>query len=98
MNCFGPFKRSLSDLQICDSDSFTSLHFEKKCPTELRGMPPNLDVMIERPDHVVAIESKCTEYLRPHTARFSASYETKSSTRVVRKLLVSGDAAAEEGA
>ena len=41
------------------------------------GMPPNLDVMIERPDHVVAIESKCTEYLRPHTARFSASYETK---------------------
>ena len=77
VNCFGPFKRSLSDLQICDSDSFTSLHFEKKCPTGLRGTPPNLDVMIERPDHVVAIESKCTEYLRQHTAWFSASYETK---------------------
>ena len=33
VNCFGPFKRHLSDLQICGTEGLTSLHFEKKCPT-----------------------------------------------------------------
>lgn len=77
VNCFGPFKRRLSELRVCGSEGFTSLRFEKKCPTGLKGTPPNLDVVIERPDHVVAIESKCTEHLSTHTARFTASYETR---------------------
>ena len=77
VNCFGPFKRRLSELRICGSAGFTSLLFEKKCPTGLQGTPPNLDVVIERPGCVVAIESKCTEYLSKHTARFSVSYETR---------------------
>ncbi len=34
-------------------------------------------MVIERPDHVVAIESKCTEYLSTHIVRFSAAYETR---------------------
>ena len=34
-------------------------------------------MLVERADRVVAIESKCTEYLSSHTARFSASYETR---------------------
>lgn len=76
VNCFAPFKRHLSDLQVCDDRDFASLHFEKKCPTGLGGTPPNLDVLIEKADHVVGIESKCTEYLSRHTARFSTSYET----------------------
>ena len=77
VNCFGPFKRHLSDLQICGTEGLTSLHFEKKCPTGLRGTPPNLDLLTEHTDHIVAIESKCTEYLSPHPADFSTSYETK---------------------
>ena len=76
VNCFGPFKRKLSDLRVCGSDGFTSLRFEKKCPTGLRGTPPNIDVLMERADSVVAIESKCTEYLSRTTARFSRSYKT----------------------
>lgn len=76
VNCFGPFKRNLSDLRVCGAEGFTSLCFEKKCPTGLHGTPPNLDVLMERADRVVAIESKCTEYLSPHTARFSMSYRT----------------------
>ena len=38
----------------------------------VRGTPPNLDVLLERSDRVVAIESKCTEHLSAHTARFSS--------------------------
>ena len=33
-------------------------------------------MLTERADRVVVIESKCTEYLTPHTARFSQSYRT----------------------
>ena len=77
VNCFGPFKRRLSDLRVCGSEGFTSLRFEKKCPTGLKGTSPNLDVLIERADRVVAIESKCTEHLSTHTARFAASYEIR---------------------
>ena len=77
VNCFGPFKRNLSDLRICGAEGSTALRFEEKCPTGLRGTPPNLDVFMERKDRVVAIESKCTEYLSPHTARFSTSYLTR---------------------
>ena len=77
VNCFGPFKRHLSNLQICGTEGFTSLHFEKKCPTGLVGTPPNLDVLADHADHIVAIESKCTEFLSSHTARFKTSYVTK---------------------
>lgn len=76
VNCFGPFKRHLSDLRLRGVDGFTKLYFEKKCPIGVRGTPPNLDVLIERADSVIAIESKCTEYFSPHAARFSASYQT----------------------
>ena len=72
VNCFAPFRRSPSHLHLCGTEGFTSLHFEKKCPTGLRGTPPNLDVLASRSDRVVAIESKCTEYLSPTAARFQA--------------------------
>ena len=42
----------------------------------VRGTPPNLDVLLERSDRVVATESKCTEHLSAHTARFSSAYLT----------------------
>lgn len=76
MNCFGPFKRNHSDLRVCGSEGFTCLRFERRGPTGLHGTPPNLDVLMERAGRVVAVESKCTEYLSPHTARFSPSYRT----------------------
>ena len=74
VNCFAPFKRNLVDLRVCGAEGVSSLHFEAKCPTGLRGTPPNLDVLLERDDRVVAIESKCLEYLSRHTAEFSPAY------------------------
>ena len=64
-------------MQICGTEGFKSLHLEKKCPTGLRGTLPHLDVLTEHADHIVAIESKCTEYLSFPSAEFSTSYETK---------------------
>ena len=74
VNCFAPFKRKLLELRLCGLEDFSSLRFEAKCPTGLRGEPPNLDVVLERGERVVAVESKCTEHLLPHVADFAPSY------------------------
>ena len=48
--------------------------FERKCPSGLDGTPPNLDLVVESSRHVLAIKSKCVEYLTPKTAAFSHAY------------------------
>ena len=75
VNSFGPFKRWIADLKILDTESFHSLHFERKCPTGLRGNAPNLDVFLEGKSEIIGIESKLTEYLTSKSAKFSPAYE-----------------------
>ena len=74
VNCFAPFKRNLRELHLSGLVSFSWLRFEAKCPTGLGGTPPNLDMVIERGERVIAVESKCTEHLSPHVADFAESY------------------------
>ncbi|MBZ4023158.1 hypothetical protein CKO11_11885 [Rhodobacter sp. TJ_12] len=76
VNVFAPFKRAPEVLHILDRAGFTQVAFEKKCPTGLGGTPPNLDVILEAPDGLIAIESKCLEYLTPKTAKFADSYRS----------------------
>ena len=40
-------------------------------------MPPHLDVVLRGPEELVAVESKCLEYLTPKPARFSERYATE---------------------
>lgn len=75
VNCFAPFRRQLADLGLCGLSGFTDLRFERKCPTGLRrGTPPNLDLVVSGPQGVVGVESKLTEHLAPHKARFAPAY------------------------
>jgi hypothetical protein len=75
VNCFAPFKQRIADLTLPGHGAFAGLQFERKCPTGLRGgRAPNLDVVLTGPSNVVAIESKLTEYLSPHRAKFSPAY------------------------
>lgn len=73
-NCFGPFKTRPANLELAGASGFARLDFERKCPTGLRGTSPNLDVVAEADGSVLGIESKCTEYLVPHEARFADAY------------------------
>ena len=41
---------------------------------DLGGTPPHLDVVLEGPGGVLAIESKLTEYLTPKEPKFAESY------------------------
>jgi len=75
VNCFAPFKDEIIDLSLLGTNGFEAFQFEKKCPTGLRsGNAPNLDIVAEGKAHVVAIESKCTEYFGTKPAKFAPAY------------------------
>ncbi len=77
VNCFAPFKTNPAALTL-DCGGFTSLHFEHKCPHGLEGRtPPNLDVLANGRNGILAIESKCLEPLSSHKAAFAPAYDTK---------------------
>jgi Restriction Endonuclease associating with ARP len=63
VNVFGPWRLDPASL-IFGGSGFASLEFEAQRPIfSSRATPPNLDVVVEAADRVVAIESKLTEYL-----------------------------------
>jgi restriction endonuclease-like protein len=75
VNCFSPFRSRIADLTLPLVGNFSDLQFERKCPTGLkRGIPPNLDVMLSGVEGVIGVESKLTEHLGRHRAKFSPAY------------------------
>ncbi len=70
-------KTALSKAMNFD-DEIVNISFEEKFPTGLKGIPPNLDIVLSlSAGHVVGIESKFSEWLRPKSASkkpFAASY------------------------
>ena len=76
VNCFAPFRSQIAALSLKPGEAFNGLQFERKCPTGLRGgRSPNLDVLLSGPAGIVGIESKLSEYLGRHSAKFSPAYE-----------------------
>src|ERR1051326_4807673 len=55
------------------------MRFEATCPTGLGGTPPHLDLLAQG-EVIVAVESKCTEWMEPRVARFSHSYDRLRSS------------------
>lgn len=74
VNVFAKWKNNPSDLILCGKKGFSSLTFEKKCPTGLGGTPPNLDVFLDNNHSLIRVESKFLEYLTPKKGFFSTSY------------------------
>ncbi len=73
-NSFAPWKKKPSELFLCGHSAFTAIAFEKKCPTGLRGTPPNLDLFVKGEGLIIGVESKLSEYLTLKTPKFSSSY------------------------
>jgi hypothetical protein len=76
VNAFGPFRHDPQQLRIEQHREFKTLSFERKCPSGLSGTPPNLDVLLESDGRVLAIESKCLEYMSRKEAEFAPAYFT----------------------
>jgi hypothetical protein len=78
VNCFAPFKIRIDDLRLLGHGGFNGIDFEHQCPIWPESQqltPPNLDAMAMDERGVVAIESKCTEFLQPKKAKFAPRYE-----------------------
>ena len=80
-NAFGPWRNDPRTLSVAGMSDFTSLQFEYACGAGVRGTAPHLDALARTSDAVVAIESKCTEYLQPKVATFAAAYERIQDVR-----------------
>jgi hypothetical protein len=77
-NTFAPFRSKIDDLRLFGAGGFKSLQFERKCPNGVEDRAPaNLDVLVENLERIVAIESKCTEHLNRHKAKFSPKYDAR---------------------
>lgn len=74
VNTFGPWRSNPQSLQLLGQTGFTALQFERKCPTGLPGIPPNLDLVLESPGAVIGVESKFLEILEPKAPKFNDSY------------------------
>jgi hypothetical protein len=75
VNSFAPWQRDPALLTLAGISEFTgTLAFEAKCPNGVSRIPPHLDVLLERGAEIVGVESKCTEFLAPKTARVAAAY------------------------
>jgi hypothetical protein len=66
---------SFTLLKLAGVSGFTeTLAFEAKCPNGVSRIPPHLDVLLERGDEIVAVESKCTEYLATKSGKVADAY------------------------
>ena len=74
VNSFAPWRKMPSELFLCGQSEFKEISFEKKCPTGLRGIPPNLDLFVKSEEVIIGVESKLSEYLTPKLPKFSSSY------------------------
>lgn len=78
VNCFAPLRAGGVPFDLAGQQELQVEGFERRLPTGLaQAQPPHLDVVASGPDGLVAIESKCLEYLSPTKAAFSDRYRTE---------------------
>jgi hypothetical protein len=74
VNTFGPWRAQPESLRIACVSGFRNIRFEMTFPTGLGGTPPHLDLFADG-NWIVAVESKCTEWMDSKPALFSDSYD-----------------------
>lgn len=79
VNSFAIFKDRPSDLELLGSVGAFKVEFERKLEVLRGSREANVDVWVERTEDVVAVESKCLEYLTPKLAKFSTRYNSAIS-------------------
>ena len=75
VNTFSPWLDHPEHLELVGVRSFEEIAFEQEYPTGLDGTPPHLDLVATATEAVVAVESKCLEYLMPKSRDFVPSYQ-----------------------
>lgn len=82
VNTFARFKPTPELLSLAGWSGFECFQFEAKCTAGIVGRrSPNLDLLLTLPSEVIGVESKCTEHLTKHTAKFAAAYDEQITDR-----------------
>lgn len=78
LNSFGPWYRDPSHVVVNRQRGFKTMTFEAQVSHGLKRTSPHLDLLLDADDRVLAIESKCLEYLylRRKPAQFAPAYDT----------------------
>jgi hypothetical protein len=72
---FAPWQRDTRLFSLARLTGFDAgLEFDAECPNGVSSVPPKLDVLLERGEDILAVESKCTEYLASKTPEVSRAY------------------------
>jgi hypothetical protein len=75
INTFLPWQRAPDQLPLAGWTGFDAVQFEVRCPTGLRGTPPQLDFVALRGEVAVAVTVRCTEYLSQRRTAVAPSYD-----------------------
>ncbi|HWL72197.1 MAG TPA: hypothetical protein VNS22_27975 [Geminicoccus sp.] len=74
-NCFLPWSRNPAGLRVGPLDGFQGLRFAARCPTGIRGTPPQTDLLLTGPSRVVGLVTRVTEHLTTPKTRIAEGYD-----------------------
>jgi hypothetical protein len=74
-NCFLPWSRSPAGLKVGELEGFSGLRFAARCPTGIRGTPPQTDLLLTGPNRVTAVVTRVTEHLTAPKTKIAEGYD-----------------------
>lgn len=74
-NCFLPWSRNPAALKVGSLDGFQELRFAARCPTGIRGTPPQTDLLLTGANRVVGVVTRVTEHLTAPRTKIAEGYD-----------------------
>jgi hypothetical protein len=75
LNSFLPWLDHVDQLRLAGETGFSEMHFDTRCPTGVRGTPPQLELIALGQDTIAAVTARSTEYLQRRRGRLAAAYD-----------------------
>jgi hypothetical protein len=95
VNAFLPWRMRRDAVPVLGLGPFAlPFAFEAKCPNKVSSIPPHLDVLFETGSAIVAVESKCTEFVQGNAhltvsrryLALAAAHDSRASSHWFRAL------------
>jgi hypothetical protein len=74
-NCFLPWSRNPAGLKVGRLEGFQGLRFAARCPTGIRGTPPQTDLLLIGPNRVAGLVTRVTEHLTAPKTKIAEGYD-----------------------
>lgn len=74
-NCFLPWIRNPAGLELGQLGGFQGLRFAARCPTGIRGTPPQTDLLLIGSNRVTGLVTRVTEHLTAPKTKIAEGYD-----------------------